>query len=455
LDFGIACYEAFKPTMLNFLAEDASMKAKLVSASEEKIGWGRREFQEVISPQIEPATESSVVAIDQFLADLGCLGKRPTSNEKARVLLSSFLMQAQRLESRVERKGGRMIIGWPHDEAYWRIRSQVGYKVAIKLRTALIKHGWMQHEIVAEVNLFHETGSCHGYLIADFVPSKAQGLSFQSNENFIYATKSSAQKSKVVHREIDKRTKAIWALWKKTPLTYGANNPILMWIAHRAFSDTELTKGGRFYGPWTSMRKVERLKCTINGKPVAEVDVSGMFLTLLCSITGDVPFTTRFEDPYQLPQHFKGIDRSEVKAVINSAIGGGSWRQYQPTKMMKYEGISQERLTEIRSAIIPAYKCLQSLHKTAMYSETLAMHEVEIMMRLVERLQKPIFILHDCLICQEDDALEVGKELQKQFVSYCREKGWTSIEPAFSIEINGKEKYVVSGHTNPLKYGKR
>lgn len=427
------------------------MKAKLISANEEKTSWGRPEFQEVVSPQVEPATESSTVAIDRLLADLGCLGDRPTSNAKVRILLSSFLMQAQRLESRVERKGGGMIIGWPHDEAYWRIRSQVGYKVAVKLRTALIKHGWMQHEISAEVNLYHETGSCHGYLIADFVPSKALGLSFQSNESFIYATKSSAQKTKVVHREIDKRTKAIWALWKKTPLTYGANNPILMWIAHRAFSDAELTKGGRFYGPWTSMRKAERLKCTIDGKPVAEVDVSGMFLTLLCSITGDVPFTTRFEDPYQLPHHFKDIDRSEVKAVINSAIGGGTWKQYQPTKMTDKANISQERLTEIRSAIIPSYKSLKSLHKTEMYSETLAMHEAEIMMRLVERLQKPIFILHDCLICQQDDALDVGKELQKQYVSYCFEQGWTPIAPAFSIERDGKEKQLISGHINPLQ----
>ena len=360
-------------------------------------------------------------------------------------------MQAQRLESRVERKGGQMIIGWPHDEAYWRIRSQVGYTVAAKLRAALIKHGWMEHKVDAEVNLYHETGSCHGYLIADFVPSKAVGLTFQSNESFIYAIKSSAQKTKVVDREFDKRTKAIWALWKKAPLTYGANNPILMWTARRSFSDVELTKGGRFYGPWTSMRKEERLKCTIGGKPVAEVDVSGMFLTLLCSITGDVPFTTRFEDPYQLPHHFQDIDRSEVKAVINSAIGGGTWKQYQPTKMIKGEGISQERLSEIRSAIIPSYKCLQSLHKAEMYSETLATHEAEIMMRLVERLQKPIFILHDCLICQQDDALDVGKELQKQYVSYCLEKGWTPIEPAFSIEKEGKEKQLISGHKNPLQ----
>ena len=199
------------------------------------------------------------------------------------------------------------------------------------------------------------------------------------------------------------------------------------------------------------MRKAERLKCTIDGKPVAEVDVSGMFLTLLCSITGHVPFTTRFKDPYQLPYHFKDIDRSEVKAVINSAIGGGTSKQYQPTKMIKMANISQERLKEIRAAIIPAYECLQSLHKTEMYSETLAMHEVEIMMRLIEQLRKPIFILHDCLICQQDDALDVGKELQKQYVSYCLEKSWTPIEPAFSIEMEGKEKQLISGHTNPLQ----
>ena len=423
-------------------------RTKLISTKTETMPF-RPKFNEIVSPQIEPATESGTVAIDQLLADLGCLGDRPTANAKVRVLLSSFLMQAQRLESRVERKGGRMIIGWPHDEAYWRIRSQVGYKIAIKLRTALIKHGWMQHEVDAEINLHDGDGSCHGYLIADFVPSKAQGIAFQSNESFLYATKSSALKTKVVDREVDKRTKAIWALWRQEPLTYGDNNPTLMWTAHRSFSDAKLSQGGRFYGAWTSMRKVERLKCTIGGKPVAEVDVSGMFLTLLCSITGHVPFATRFKDPYQVPHHFKDIDRSEVKAVINSAIGGGTSKQYQPTKMIKMANISQERLSEIRSAIIPEYECLQSLHKTDLYSETLAMHEVEVMMRLVERLQQPIYILHDCLICQQDDALTIGKELQDQYVDYCFEKGWTPIEPAFSIEDNGSEKRLVSGSRNP------
>ena len=164
------------------------IRTKLISTKTETMPF-RPQFNEIVSPQIEPATESSTAAIDQLLADLGCLGDRPTANAKVRVLLSSFLMQAQRLADRIERKGGRMIIGWPHDEAYWRIRSQVGYKVAINLRKALIKHGWMQHEVRAEINLHDGDGSCHGYLIADFVPSKAQGLLFQSNEAHIYATK--------------------------------------------------------------------------------------------------------------------------------------------------------------------------------------------------------------------------------------------------------------------------
>ena len=86
-------------------------RTKLISSKTEKMPF-RPVFNEILSPQIEPTTESSTAAIYQLLADLGFLGDRPTSTAKVRVLLSSFLMQAPRLKSRVERKGGRMIIGW-------------------------------------------------------------------------------------------------------------------------------------------------------------------------------------------------------------------------------------------------------------------------------------------------------------------------------------------------------
>ena len=83
-------------------------------------------------------------------------------------------------------------------------------------------------------------------------------------------------------------------------------------------------------------------------------------------------------------------------------------------------------------------------------SEALAYHETEILMRVVERLNRPIFILHDCLICKADEALEVGKEVQKEFVQYCIEMDWRPISPAFTIERDGRDKLQVSGERSPF-----
>ena len=259
------------------------------------------EFKEVLSPLVEPDTDKDRALVDEHLKVLGCYSRHSVSLAKLRVLLSSFLLQAQRLEERVKRKGGELIIGWPHDEAYWRVRSRVGYSIAITLRKALIEHGWLTHKVGAKINLYEGEGNCNCYLITDFVPDKGRSLNFQSSD-MVYATSSSALKTKVVNSEIDDRTKALWELWKKSPLTFGKQK---MWLAQRKFSDKALTREGRFYGTWTSMRQSERLKCTIEGQPVAEVDVSGMYPTLLCSITGHIPFTTRFKDPYAV----EGIHR--------------------------------------------------------------------------------------------------------------------------------------------------
>lgn len=398
-------------------------------------------FNEVLSPLLTPDTNADVSIIDNLLSDLGCLSTGTVTNAKMRVLLSSLIVQSCRLEDRIRVKGGEMIIGWPHDQEYWRVRSKVGYKVAMKLRKALIAYGWITHKVGAKINLYEGEGSCNGYLISDFVPSKAKGISFQSSD-MVYATKSSALTTKVEDKVIDQRTKALWALWTKSPLTYGNQK---MWQAQRKFSNKELTRGGRFYGAWTNMRQTERLKCTINGQSVAEVDVSGMYPTLLCSMTGHIPFTTRFKDPYAV----EGIHRDEVKAVLGSAIGGGTTQQRTPTKMIQKAGITQKRLSEIRKVIIPRFKCLEVLRKGVIDSEALAIHETEILMRLVERLQRPIFILHDCLVCLQEEALDVGKELQHEYVRYCYEQGWTAISPAFSIERDGQEKRLVSGHRNP------
>ena len=423
-------------------------QTKLLSSNPDRLDllMESEQFSEVLSPVVQPQAIIDEKRIDELLTQLGCLSNRTASLRKLHTLMSSFLMQAQRLAKRVQLKGGQMVIGWPHDEAYWRTRSEVGYKIAIQLRKALLENGWITHKRQATINLYQGESNCNGYLIADFVLELADGIAFQSSE-LTYPTKSSTKEAKgkkVTNEALDKRTIALWELWKSEPLTLG---DIKMWRATRSFSNQELTRGGRFFGPWTNMNKErERLKCTIGGYPVAEVDVSGMYPTLLCAITGHVPFKTRFKDPYFI----EGIEREKVKAVLTSAIGGGTANQRTLTDLMRKSGLTQERLTEIRRAILPKFECLRSLKKGVLDSEALAYHETEILMRVVERLNRPIFILHDCLICKADEALEVGKEVQKEFVQYCIEMDWRPISPAFTIERDGRDKLQVSGERSPF-----
>jgi hypothetical protein len=423
-------------------------QTKLLSSNPDRLDllFESEQFSEVLSPVVQPQAIIDEQQIDHLLIQIGCHSNRPASLSKLRTLMSSFLVQAQRLANRVQRKSGQMVIGWPHDEAYWRTRSEVGYKISIALREALLESGWITHHKQATINLYHGESNCNGYLIADFVPELAHGIAFQSSE-LTYPTKSSARETKgkkVTNEALDKRTTALWELWKSEPLTLG---DLKMWRATRSFSNKELTRGGRFFGPWTSMNKErERLKCTIGGSAVAEVDVSGMYPTLLCAITGHVPFKTRFKDPYFI----EGIEREEVKTVLKSAIGGGTANQKTLTDLMRKSGLTQKRLTEIRRVILPKFGFLRSLKKGVLDSEALAYHETEILMRVIERLNKPIFILHDCLICKAEEALEVGKEMQKEFVQYCVENNWRPISPAFTIERDGKDKQQVSGERSPF-----
>ena len=303
------------------------------------------EFAEVLSPLVEPADEdASSVLVDQRKR-LGFASERPTSLAKLQVLLASFLMQAGRLESRRDRKGEPMVMGIPHDAVYWRKRSKVGYKVALRFREALIKHRWITYQEQAKKNLFDRDNHCTGYLVADFVPDIGKGLHFQSTE-MIYATSTSASKTKIEIEAIDDRTRALWAKWKQTPLVY---NNQTMFIAPRRFNNAELTRGGRFYGTWTTMRKVERLECTIDGQPVSEVDVSGMNLTLLCSIAGQIPFPTRFKDAYEC-----GYDnRDHVKAIVNETIGAGTHKHYTMGGLAKDAGLTQKQFTDVRKNSSP------------------------------------------------------------------------------------------------------
>ena len=80
-------------------------------------------------------------------------------------------------------------------------------------------------------------------------------------------------------------------------------------------------------------------------------------------------------------------------------------------------------------------------------------HESGIMMRVFEQSKLVIFILHDFLICQQNEELEVGKVMQNIYVDYFIDNDWIPVAPAFSIERRGEEKHLTGGYRNPYRKG--
>ena len=76
-------------------------------------------------------------------------------------------------------------------------------------------------------------------------------------------------------------------------------------------------KGGRLYsqGDYQSQKKDNRLRMTINGDPVVEIDIQASYLVVLHGLLG-LPFDTS-SDPYAID----GFDRALVKAWTVVTMG--------------------------------------------------------------------------------------------------------------------------------------
>lgn len=411
-------------------------------------------LEEVLSCKVGPKRPEDEAVIDECLKELGLSKSTKVTRRKLHGLLASFLLQAERLEGRRGRYGEPLIIGWPHAKEYWQGRSKVGYKIAKQLREALVQSGWITYELEAQINLGDGESNCSGYLIRDDIPTIGQAMHFISSDLVaeIRIGKNKAEKDKntaavkvpcarlkMATAQAGGRIRAIWKGWEQHPYTVGN---VTMTNAQRVFNNDEMTRGGRLYGAWTNMKKEQRLKGKIGGMAVAEVDVRAMNLTLLSAMSGEPSFPRVFDDPYACGWS----DRAQVKAYLNEMIGAGYNMRWESGEMCKKAGLTKESLKVLRDEFVrPTFPCLKLLEKGVTDALSLAYYESEIMLRVVEKLNVPAYILHDCLICRAVDSDLVGSTLQDVFSSYCQGKGWAVLVPAYTIEQAGKDKKSITG----------
>ena len=161
--------------------------------------------------------------------------------------------------------------------------------------------------------------------------------------------------------------------------------------------------GGHHYELWSGRKRRESI--TINGEPVAEVDLRASHLTLLHGLLG-VQFDSE-ADPYGIPD----IPRTVVKLWVAQALGSSNPRprQWSSDTQAEYEAERPGQvladsfpIREVGAAIIAKHPALIELRDCGYDTLTLQFHEAEILRRAMEDLmfRQGITVLpmHDALI---------------------------------------------------------
>lgn len=279
--------------------------------------------------------------------------------------------------------------------------------------------------------------------------------------------------------------------WKDQPLTFQFYKGNSSYKRHassatRVFSDGSMDRGGRFYGMWSNLSKAQRLRATMNGRPVVEIDIKASQPTLLSGFLGK-PMNVggkHWTDVYGLivndihsDKALKHVDASElkdkVKSVIMEMIGTGNPNKYKPAAANKlsFDMEAKMVLTEKKKGLpfkkykneysLIAHYCkkrvpaLYDLKANEIDSLFLAYHESEIISWAMHRLLDQevngrrivSYPMHDCLIVAkeaEDIAVDV---LRRCINDHTRREFSTEFNyiSALSISEVGKEERVLQG----------
>ena len=177
--------------------------------------------------------------------------------------------------------------------------------------------------------------------------------------------------------------------------------------------------GGRFYSlgedSYQQMKSGERLKMTIDGKSVCELDIKASYLTIFQSLGGQPLDFASDPDPYQAAE-LRAMPRYVVKAFITATFGNGQFPDKWPQKAAqdhkaKKTGKSLKKqypIEHVRDAVAKAYPLLARLGQDEaeppiwaklMFLESQAVFRT--MLALQER-GIPSLSVHDSLIVQRD-----------------------------------------------------
>jgi hypothetical protein len=167
------------------------------------------------------------------------------------------------------------------------------------------------------------------------------------------------------------------------------------------FNNGEYNKGGRLSsigeGSYQQHSKAERLQMTINGEPVAEIDIRASQLTIFHAMVGE-PLDGR-SDPYARV----GIDRDVAKRWCLETLGYGRPKARWSAKAIKLWQAKGEELPKMRvvsAAMLDAFPALKRLRMGHWADLQFKEAEATIgtMLALMRQHGVPAYGIHDSVV---------------------------------------------------------
>lgn len=167
-------------------------------------------------------------------------------------------------------------------------------------------------------------------------------------------------------------------------------------------------RGGRLYAvggeSYQLMKKPERLQMRINHCPVAEIDISSSYLTMLHALL-DAPLPAS-NDLYEVD----GLPRDIVKAFVTATIGNNKFHTRWPAKLsqeLKKQGFDLSRMPMrfVQAKVCEALPVFAAWEQQPISWSRLMFMESEQMLATMDELREehdvPSYSVHDSIIIPE------------------------------------------------------
>lgn len=207
---------------------------------------------------------------------------------------------------------------------------------------------------------------------------------------------------------------------------------------YRGFNEAErvdfkFDRGGRLYGfgnSYQSLSEAERLRMKIDGEPVAEIDISSSYLTVVYGLFG-LPFDNTI-DQYAI----EGFERELVKKWTAATLSAGEidrWPAGTPKDYQARTGKKIPLIATIRTAMEAKHPVLTQWAKSPGTWSTLMFMESGVILETMETLMLkdiPAYPIHDSIVVRERDTEDAAEVLANVFV---RRLG---VEPSLEISTS-------------------